>query len=110
MLAFPDKVLSCQKALEDNLQAEWTLLGLLDSHTAVNQWHTLPVKALSALTSRNVDKMMEETELGFDAYWGTGGENEWKAVDVMNTMLKIATRVGNRFVFGSELCKLCSTS
>lgn len=102
----PDTTLSCQKALEDNLQAEWTLLGLLNPHTAINQWHTLPVKALSALTGKegNVGKMMEEIELGLDTYWGTEPGEEWKKVDVLETMLKVATRAGNRFIFGTELC------
>lgn len=105
MLALPDNVLSIQRALEDNLQAEWTLLGLLNPHAAVKRWHTLPVKALSALTPRHVDEMMEEVGLGLDAYWGVERSGEWTTVDVLDTMLKVATRVLNRFVFGPQLCE-----
>jgi hypothetical protein len=104
--SLPDSVLSCQKALEDTLQAEYTLLGLLNSHTAVNQWHTLPVKALSSSTPRIVNKIAEEIEIGFNAYWGIGGKGGWKEIDVLETMLKVAVRAGNRCIFGVGLCAL----
>jgi hypothetical protein len=98
----PDEVLSCRKGLDDNMQADYTLL---DARIVSNQWHTLPVKALSALTSRHIDKIMEEVSCGLDAYFGMS--SSWHEIKVHDVMSKLVTRAANRFVVGDSVCMYC---
>ena len=95
----PDDILSCRKGLDDNMQADYTLLH---PRIVSNQWHPLPVKALSALTPRHVDKIMEEVSCGLSDYLGMS--ESWHEVQVLETMSRIVTRAANRFTVGSPTC------
>jgi cytochrome P450 len=96
----PDDILSCRKGLDDNMQADYTLLH---PRIVSNQWHPLPVKALSALTPRHVDKIMEEVSCGLSAYLGVS--ESWHEVQVLDTMSRVVARAANRFIVGSPTCR-----
>lgn len=101
MLSLPDEVLSSEAAHNDDMQSVYTLLH---PQIVSNQWHTLAIKALSALAPRHIGELSEEVSTGIEAYLGTS--NSWEEVSVLPSMIKVAARCTNRFVLGSPLCKL----
>lgn len=102
LLSYPDNVLSFPTAMEDNLQAEYTLKSL---HPTIvhNQWHTLPAKAMSVRAHRFVASCAEEISVALKDYFGLD-QTQWSSVPVMATMSKLAVRSSSRYVLGVPLC------
>src|SRR5215472_1352657 len=84
IVSTPDDILSCRKGLDDNMQADYTLLH---PRIVSNQWHTLPVKALGALIPRHVDKLMDEVSCGLKTYLGVS--DSWHEVQVYDIMSRV---------------------
>lgn len=100
MLLISDDILSCRESLNDNLQAHYTLMHpRIISH----QWHILAVKSLSASTPRLIGNLSTEVASSVESYFGVS--NSWQDVDVLPVMSKIVSRLTNRFVVGSDVCK-----
>jgi len=99
IVSAPDDILSCKESLDDNLQADYTLLH---PRIVSNQWHTLPVQALSSLIPRRIDKLVEEVPCGLDTYLGLS--DSWHEVQVMDMMSRVTARAVNRFLGGISIC------
>jgi hypothetical protein len=97
----PDSILSAKMRQNDFLQTEYTFptpkMAQQPHHAHVVR--TDLTRKLSTLSG----EIWAELDKGFHAYWGADTQ-EWREVNVFDTMIRIVTRTSNRIFVGEEAC------
>lgn len=97
----PDAVLSSKARQNEFLQTQYTfpIPKMSEKPHHVQVIKTDLTRKLSALT----EEIWSELSVAFDEHWGSDTE-EWKEVNVFQTMIRIVTRTSNRLFVGPEMC------
>ncbi|KAL2871230.1 cytochrome P450 [Aspergillus lucknowensis] len=102
VLAQPEGVLSVDHAFAEVDQVQYAL-----GHTkyVVDAWQgQLVRKELNAVLETIVDGLNEELGVAFDAYFGTDEDN-WKTIDLLETVRMVVAQAASRFTIGLPLCR-----
>jgi hypothetical protein len=96
----PDSVLSIRERQKHLMQTDYTMPT---PHIMENMIHTHVVKAdLTRRVHTLTAEIWLELERAFEESWGIDTD-EWKEVNVFQTMSRIFTRTSNRVLVGEEL-------
>lgn len=98
----PDSILSASDRQNELLQSRYAFpipkMAEKAHHMAVVKRDL--TRRLNGLTG----EIWDELEESFKRYWGENTE-EWKEVNLMETMMRIVTRTSNRVFVGKEACR-----
>lgn len=99
----PDSIMSAKMRQNEFLQTQYTFpIPKMAEHP----YHLNVIKRdLTRKLSTLTGEIWEELEQSFDNYWGTDTE-EWREINLMETMIRIVTRTSNRLFVGKEACEL----
>jgi hypothetical protein len=101
----PDSILSSQERQNEFLQTKYTfpIPKMSERPHHVQVIKTDLTRKLGSLT----EDIWSELTTAFDHHWGIDTE-QWKEVNVFETMIRIVTRTSNRLFVGEKLCKFNS--
>lgn len=103
LMAKSDTEVDAEQIHEEQLQTKYTMdkigQAIIEDPFQFDVVRRQLTRKLPQLTA----PVHDELDLGFKQYWGTDTQN-WNAVNVFPTALKIVTRAANRVFAGPELC------
>jgi hypothetical protein len=99
-------------------QPDTVLSSLVRQNEVLQTKHTFPIPQMAArphhahviktdLTRRLgslSEEIWTELETAMDEHWGTDTE-EWREVNVFQTMMRVVTRTSNRLFVGEQMCE-----
>jgi hypothetical protein len=109
LLSQPDNILNANVVQKEFIASEYTILHeeLLKQTTENQVVRRELTRRIATLTA----EINDELQASFDDQWGKDTEN-WKKVNVYDTIAMIVARTTNRIFVGLPLCKLrvCASS
>lgn len=98
----PDTVLSSQMRQNEFLQTKHTfpIPKMAEQPHHVHVVKTDLTRKLSSLS----EEIWTELKTALDEHWGTDTE-DWREVNVFQTMMRVVTRTSNRLFVGKQLCE-----
>lgn len=98
----PDAVLSSTIRQNELLQSKYTfpIAKMADRPYHAHVVKTDLTRRLGSLS----EEIWTELSVALDEHWGSDTE-EWKEVNVFQTMLRVVTRTSNRVFVGERMCK-----
>lgn len=98
----PDTVLSSQMRQNEFLQTKHTfpIPKMAEQPHHVHVVKTDLTRKLSSLS----EEIWTELKTALDEHWGTDTE-DWREVNVFQTMMRVVTRSSNRLFVGKQLCE-----
>jgi hypothetical protein len=103
VLTQPESVLSVNDAFVEVDQVHYSL-----GHTryVADPWQgNLVKKDMNAVLENIVRALNSELQVAFDARFGTD-ENDWKEIDLLDTVRMVVAQAASRFTVGMPLCML----
>lgn len=102
--SLPESVLDIHATQSETIQTKWTVW---DKEVADNDFQ---INVVRHQITRNLETltplMADELERGFDRWWGSEVDGEWKEVKVWDACLKLIAGASNGAFCGAPLCKI----